>query len=69
MTPLANPFMSLRPPPIPCLSMGDDRRLEADATLRQRVLNSIYGELRDEVHVINAGAIAALLRELSGEAA
>lgn len=69
MTPLANPFMSLRPAPIPYRAIGNDRRLEADAELRQRVLNSIDGELRDEVHVINADAIAALLRELSGEAA
>lgn len=69
MTPLANPFMSLRPPPIPYRALGNDRRLETDAGLRQRVLNSIDGELRDEVHNINADAIAALLRELSGVAA
>lgn len=69
MTPLANPFMSLRPPPIPYRAIGNDRRMETDAALRQRVLTSVDGELRDEVHVINAGAIAALLRELSGEAA
>lgn len=69
MTPLANPFMSLRPPPIPYRALGNDRRMETDAGLRQRVLNSIDGELRDEVHNINADAIAVLLRELSGEAA
>lgn len=67
MTPLANPFMSLRP--IPYRALGNDRRLGTDAALRQRILNSIDGELRDEVHIINASAIAALLRELSGEAA
>lgn len=69
MTPLANPFMSLRPPPISYRALGNDRRLETDSALRQRVLNSVDGELRDEVHNLNAHAIAALLRELSGEAA